>query len=102
MFGSTSPLAFITLASLACATPLLPIEDRQTGSGLQALQASITTLQQQLASANGTVVAFSADNLIDGLTGLIKVNSAVVQLGDDITSTTSIANNTQRLSATDS
>lgn len=103
MFGSTSSLAFITLASLACATPLLPIEDkRQTGSGLQALQASITTLQGQLASANGTVVDFSADSIIDGLTGLIKVNSAVVSLGDDITQTTSIANNTQRLSATDS
>lgn len=103
MFGSTSSLAFITLASLASASPLLPSEDkRQAGSGLQALQASITTLQQQLAAANNTVVDFSADGIIDGLTGLIKVNSAVVELGDDITDTTGIANNTARLSATDS
>lgn len=99
MFGSTSSLAFLTFASLASAVPVL--EKRQTG-GLQPLQASITTLQQQLAAANNTVVDFSADGIIDGLTGLIKVNSAVVELGDDITETTGIANNTQRLSATDS
>lgn len=103
MFGSASSLAFVTFVSLASAIPLLSSEDkRQTGSGLQALQASITTLQQQLASANNTVVDFSSDGIIDGLTGLIKVNSAVVELGDDITDTTGIANNTQRLSATDS
>ncbi|KAI7775447.1 hypothetical protein LA080_006824 [Diaporthe eres] len=103
MFGSTSSLAFLTLASLATASPLLPAEDkRQTGSGLQALQASITTLQQQLAAANNTVVDFSADSIIDGLTGLIKVNSAVVELGDDITDTTGIANSTSRLNAQDS
>ncbi|KAL1846228.1 hypothetical protein Daus18300_014324 [Diaporthe australafricana] len=103
MFGSQSSLAFVTFASLASAIPLLPIEEkRQAGSGLQALQASITTLQLQLANANNTVLDFSGDSIIGGLTGLIKVNSAVVQLGDDISTTTGIANNTQRLSATDS
>lgn len=102
MFGSTSSLAFITFASLASAIPLLSTEDKRQTGGLQNLQASIVTLQQQLAAANNTVVDFSADGIIDGLTGLIKVNSAVVQLGDDITDTTGIANNTQRLSATDS
>jgi c-di-GMP-related signal transduction protein len=102
MFGSTSSLAFVTFASLASAIPLLPAEDKRQAGGLQALQASITTLQQQLAAANNTVVDFSADGIIDGLTGLIKVNSAVVELGDDITATTGIANNTQRLNPTDS
>ncbi|KAJ0114133.1 ntigenic cell wall [Diaporthe amygdali] len=103
MFGSPSSLAFVTLASLASAIPLLPAEDkRQNGGGLQALQGSITTLQLQLATANNTVADFSADGIIDGITGLIKVNSAVVQLGDDITKTTQVANDTTRLSATDS
>lgn len=102
MFGSTYSLAFLAFASLASASPLLPVEEKRQAGGLQNLQASITTLQQQLASANNTVVDFSADGIIDGLTGLIKVNSAVVELGDDITETTGIANNTQRLSATDS
>ncbi|KAG8165647.1 hypothetical protein KVR01_004199 [Diaporthe batatas] len=102
MIGSTYSLVFIALASLASASPLpLPEEKRQAG-GLPALQASITTLQQQLAVTNNTVVAFSSDGIIDGLTGLIKVNSAVVELGDDITETTSIAGNTPTLSATDS
>lgn len=103
MFGSKTSLALVTLASLAFASPLLPtVDKRQTGSGLQALQASITTLQRQLAAANNTVVDFSADGIIDGLTGLIKVNSAVVELGDDITETTSIAKSTTRLNAQDS
>lgn len=94
-------LALLALASLASASPLRPAEKRQAG-GLQALQASITTLQQQLAAANNTVIEFSSDGIIAGLTGLIKVNSAVVELGDDIEETTSIANNTQRLSPQDS
>lgn len=102
MFGSKTSLALVTLASLASASPLLPTEDKRQASGLQALQASITTLQQQLASANDTVLDFSSDSIIDGLTGLIKVNSAVVELGDDITDTTSIANSTTRLNAQDS
>ncbi|KAI3399749.1 hypothetical protein diail_5817 [Diaporthe ilicicola] len=105
MFGSPSSLAFVTFATLAAAIPLLPAEDKRqntTGGGLQALTGTITTLSQQLASANKTVLAFSSDNIIDGLTGLIKVNSAVVQLGDDISQTTAVANNTQRLNAQDS
>lgn len=102
MFGSKCSLAFVALASLASASPLLPAVDKRQQGGLQPLQASITTLQQQLAAANNTVVDFSSDGIIDGLTGLIKVNSAVVELGDDITETTGIANNTQRLSPQDS
>ncbi|POS76808.1 hypothetical protein DHEL01_v204803 [Diaporthe helianthi] len=101
MLGSMRSLALLALASLASASPLRPAEKRQAG-GLQALQASITTLQQQLAAANNTVIEFSSDGIIAGLTGLIKVNSAVVELGDDIEETTSIANNTQRLSPQDS
>jgi hypothetical protein len=104
MLGTTaSSLALLTFASLAAPIPLQSGgEDKRQGGGLQALQASIMTLQQQLAVANNSVVAYSSDGIVDGLKGLIRVNSAVVKLGDDITAATRTANSTQRLSAQDS
>ncbi|OLN86278.1 hypothetical protein CCHL11_04163 [Colletotrichum chlorophyti] len=76
--------------------------DKGSGmGGSAALQSRITDLQMKLAATNDTVVPFKGGTL-KGLTGLLKVNEAVVTLGKSIDSGTKTAEATKVLPANES
>ncbi|TIC95471.1 hypothetical protein CH35J_008231 [Colletotrichum higginsianum] len=69
--------------------------------GSQALQKQIGTLQEKVTSAKETLEPFKGGSL-KGLVGLLKVNEAVVTLGETIDRTTESAEATDTLSAKES
>ncbi|KAF9878454.1 antigenic cell wall [Colletotrichum karsti] len=69
--------------------------------GSAALQTRIADLRTKVANANESVVPFKGGNL-KGLVGLLKVNVAVVELGDTIDLGTKTAENTDVLPANES
>ncbi|WYZ37634.1 hypothetical protein EsH8_II_001140 [Colletotrichum jinshuiense] len=69
--------------------------------GSAALQKRIDDLQQRVAEANETVVPFEGGSL-KGLVGLLKVNAAVVTLGETIDAGTKSAEATDTLPANES
>ncbi|GKT51597.1 uncharacterized protein ColSpa_11778 [Colletotrichum spaethianum] len=69
--------------------------------GVQALQKQISDLREKTAKANDTIVPFEGGKL-KGLVGLLKVNEAVVTLGNTIDRGTETAEKTDTLSATES
>ncbi|KAK1984478.1 hydrophobic surface binding protein A-domain-containing protein [Colletotrichum cereale] len=69
--------------------------------GKEALLKQIDDLQQKTANANETIVPFKGGSL-KGLTGLLKVNLAVTQLGKTLDTTTATAQATDTLSSKDS
>lgn len=103
MIASSFLLALLSLTSIAVANPFDRILGKALGKrqNLQAVQSSITAIGTNLATANNSVVAFQSGGL-SGITGLISVNDAVVQLGDALTAATNVASQTPRLSPTDS
>lgn len=106
MLITSAVVALLGLTSAAVAEPVdrwhkILAQRAAAASGVQAIQASITDIGVKLAAANNSVLAFKNGGL-DGLTGLINVNDAVVALGNSITSTTDLAKNTTTLSPTDS
>lgn len=105
MLITSAVVALLGLTSVAIAEPVdrwhRILTQRNATSGVQAIQASITDIGVKLAAANSSVLAFKSGGL-DGITGLINVNDAVVALGKSLTSTTNLAKNTAVLSPTDS
>ncbi|KAK1994400.1 hypothetical protein LX36DRAFT_673166 [Colletotrichum falcatum] len=69
--------------------------------GKEALEGQIADLAKKAANANETIVPFKGKG-IAGLTGLLKVNLAVTQLGRTLDLTTDTADATSTLSAADS
>lgn len=69
--------------------------------GSQALQKQIGNLQEKVTSAKETLEPFKGGSL-KGLVGLLKVNEAVVTLGETIDRTTESAEATDTLSAKES
>ncbi|KAK2037771.1 hypothetical protein LZ31DRAFT_600168, partial [Colletotrichum somersetense] len=69
--------------------------------GKAALEKQIDDLQKKTAAANDTIVPFKGGGL-KALTGLLKVNLAVTQLGKTLDITTATAQATDTLSAKDS
>ncbi|WDK09224.1 hypothetical protein CGRA01v4_00502 [Colletotrichum graminicola] len=69
--------------------------------GKDELEKQIDDIQKKVAAANETVVPFKGGTL-KGLTGLLKVNLAVTNLGKAIDTTTAVAGATNVLSAADS
>ncbi|KAK2022015.1 hypothetical protein LX32DRAFT_658001 [Colletotrichum zoysiae] len=72
-----------------------------TAGGKAALEKQIDDLQKKTAAANETIVPFRGGSL-KGLTGLLKVNLAVTQLGKTLDAATATAQATDTLSAKDS
>ncbi|KAK1584983.1 uncharacterized protein LY79DRAFT_671414 [Colletotrichum navitas] len=69
--------------------------------GKEKLEKQIDDIQRKVAAANESVVPFKGGSL-KGLTGLLKVNLAVTNLGKTIDTTTAVADATNVLSAADS
>lgn len=115
MFGSSCILALLSLTSTCSASILkrteatngfVNLEQRQTptapvGQDAQVIINAITDIGQKLAAANSTVVSFTGGG-IDGITGLISVNEAVVDLGNSIEAATNTAQQSPVLPAQDS
>lgn len=66
-------------------------------AGVGAVNQSIAAIGASLAAANNTVVSFDG-----GIGGLLDVNDAVVNLGNALNQTTTVAEATPLLSPTDS
>lgn len=78
-----------------------PLVHARQSSGVEALSADINTISKNLASANATVLSFEGGGL-KGIVGLTKINSAVVDLGNALTTTTETASSTPKLNVVDS
>lgn len=119
MVALSTFVAFLSLASATLATPtpgqfvrsqtsdldgtlLQARKGKDSGapdSGVDAIQKDINTVSKNLATANNTVTSFKKGGL-GAITGLSKINSVVLDLGDSLTATTKTAQNTPTLNTT--
>lgn len=106
MYTSAALVVYlISLAPVSLASPAVgrdaslptsengPLMHPRQGSGVEALSGDISTIAKNLAAANESVAGFQAGGL-KGIMGLSKINSAVLDLGDALTSTTKTAAST--------